>query len=77
MRIWMLFRRVTKPHLFTSISFHKKALSKLNIYKEFIRFKSQVFRKEDSMLVADRHTYNQFFCPSLKPLEHWTDALTT
>ena len=46
---WMLFRRQTKPHLFTSISFHKKALSMLNIY-------SPVLSKEDSRLVAERQT---------------------
>ena len=40
--------------LFTSISFHKKALSTLNIYTIVIRLKSQVLRKEDSRLVADR-----------------------
>ena len=68
----MLSRRQTKPHLFTCISFHKKALSTLNIYKIVIRLKSQVLSKEDSRLVADRQTCNQFFCSSSKPLEHWT-----
>ena len=45
-----------KAHLFTSIIFHKKALSTLNIYKNVIRLKSQVLSKEDSRLVADRQT---------------------
>ena len=70
-----LFRRWTKSHLITSISFHKKALSTFNIYKIVIRLKSQVLSKEDSRLVADRHAIS-FFCSSSKPLEHWTDALT-
>ena len=57
------------PHLFTSISFHKKALSTLNIYKIVIRLKSQVLSKEDSRLVADRQTCNQlFFWLKLKAL---------
>ena len=56
-----MFRRLTNPHLVTSISFHKKALSTLNVYKIVIRLKSQVLSKEDSRLVADRQTCNQFF----------------
>ena len=74
----MLFRRKTKPHIFTNISFQKKALSTLNIYKIVIRLKSQVLRKEDSRLVADKQKCNQFmFFSSSKPLEDWTDALNT
>ena len=38
----------------------KKALSKLNIYTIVIGFKSQVLRKEDSRLVADRQTCSVF-----------------
>ena len=33
----------------------------LNIYKIVIRLKSQVLRKDDSRLVADRQTCNQVF----------------
>ena len=40
----------------------QKTLSTLNIYKFVIRLKSQVIRKEDSRLVADRQTCKQFFC---------------
>ena len=54
------------PNLFTSISFHKKSLSTLNIYNIVIRLKSQVLSKEDSRLVADRQTCNQFFLLKLK-----------
>ena len=50
---WGSFNQITKPHLYTSISFHKKALSTLNIYKIVFRLKSQVLRKEDSRHVAD------------------------
>ena len=61
--------------LFTRISFHKKALSKLNIYKIVIRLKSQVLRKEKA---CGRQTDTQsVFCSRSKPLEHWADALTT
>ena len=38
----------------------QKALSKLNTYIIVIRLKSQVLRKEDCRLVADRQTCNQF-----------------
>ena len=66
----MLFRRYTKPHLLTSKSFHKKALSTPDIYKIAIRLKSQVSRKEDSRFVAYRQTCNQFFfLLKLKALE--------
>ena len=57
-----------KPHLFTSVSFHKKALSTLNIYNIFIRHKNQVLSKEDSRLVADRQTCNQVFLLKLNAL---------
>ena len=33
----------------------------LNIYKIVIRLKSQVFSKEDSRLLTERRTCNQFF----------------
>ena len=62
MRSGFLLTGRTKPHLFTSISFHKKALSTLNIhvYKIFVRLiNSQVLRKEDSSPVADRQTDRQ------------------
>ena len=64
----MLFRRLTKPHLLTSISFHEKALSTLNIYEIVIRLKSQVLSKKDSRLVSDRQTCNHFFWLKLKTL---------
>ena len=58
-----LLKTINKAHLFTSIIFHKKAQSTLNIYKIVIRLKSQVLSKKDSRLVADRQTCNQgFFC---------------
>ena len=53
--------------LFTSISFNKKALSTINIYTIVIRLKSQVLRKEDSMLVAVRQTCKQFFAHAQSP----------
>ena len=59
---------IKKPHLVTSISFHKKVLSTLSIYKIVIRLKSQVLSKEDCRLVADRHTCNQILLLDLKAL---------
>ena len=56
----MLFGRLTKSHLFTSISFHKNALSTQNINTIVIRLLSQVLRKEDSRLVEDRRHANSF-----------------
>ena len=58
----------TKPHLITSISFHKKALSTLSIYKIVIRLKRQVLNKEDCRLLADRQTCNQILLLELKAL---------
>ena len=69
MRSGFLLSGWTKPHLFTSISYHKKSLSTLNIYTMVIRLKSQVLRKEDSRLVADRQTdrhANRFISLMLK-----------
>ena len=53
--------------LFTNISFHKKALSTLNMYKIVIRLKSQVLRKEDrSLWQTDRRAISFFFFILLK-----------
>ena len=60
MRSGFLLTGCCLDDLFTSISFHKKALSTLNIYKIVIRHKSQVLRKEDSRPVAVRQTCKQF-----------------
>ena len=68
MRSGFLLTGCCLKDLFTSISFHKKALSTLNIYKIVIRLKSQVLRKEDSRLVAVRQTCKQFFLLMLKAL---------
>ena len=53
---------------FTSISFHKKALSTLNIYKIVIRLKSQVLRKEDSRACDSQTDMQIFFRSCSKPL---------
>ena len=42
-------------------------MSTLNIYKIDIRLKSQVIRKEDSRLVADRQTCKQIFAHAQGP----------
>ena len=49
-------------------------MSMLNIYKIVIRLKSQVLRKDDSRLVADRQTCNQvFFAQAQSP---WNNGQT-
>ena len=48
----------------------------LNIYKIVIRLKSQVLRKEDSRLVADRQTCNQGFSFFAQAQSPWNNGQT-
>ena len=47
----------------------QKAMFMLNIYKIFIRLKSQVLSKEDSRLLTERQTCDHFFLLKHKVLE--------